>query len=183
MEQAIESFDNFINSNIKSDNPYIIATLCTFLIIYSGMYAPRLPDFLMKLLTYPITKIFLLFLIVYVNCRCSPFVSIVVAIAMVVLMYVLRNLEGTESFASIMDGFPLMSTPKSYISTSPCDIHGPRNSSHDPNINNLVSSMTDMELESLCNHPKGEIMTESDFSELRNKGEACKFASHQYRLD
>ena len=79
-----KKFNDFINSKLKVDNKYIVAAVSAFLVIYASVYAPKLPDFLTKLLDNTLVKTLLLFLILYVNLNYEPSVSLIIAIFMVI---------------------------------------------------------------------------------------------------
>jgi len=200
MEQITQKFNDIVNTNIRPENKYIVATISILLALYAAAYAPKLPEFIVKLLDNVLVKILLIFFLLYINLNYQPSVSIVVAIFLVILMLALNVIKrDREHMASIM-GTGMEGVPPYVYSicghpNHPCDQgacregecklgeHGERMYSDGP-----ISGVSEAEVVSLCGHLKdknatGDIITGANFSELVNTQESCDFARHQYDMD
>ena len=91
------NFDNVVQPYFEIlDYPAVRATLITFLILYAHMAAPRLPQWLAKLLHHGIIKLVFIFLLAYYAYHVLPFMpkrsagsALVIAIVLVLVLYVL----------------------------------------------------------------------------------------------
>lgn len=191
--------NKFGSSNIKFDNKYIVAAVSLFLTLYTYVYAPKLPEFLLKLLDNILVKILFMFLILYVNFKAEPAVSLIVAISIAVLILVINLLKQDREHLSHITGMSYNGIPAytySICSNSGNSCKGKtkdgksgKKSKKDNDVDGPISRVSDAEMESLCMHLKkdknatDEIMSESMFSELQNAQSACNFASHQYKMD
>lgn len=90
----MDSFDNSVNNIIASlnSNEYIAAALATFLVLYSGLAAPNLPESIAKLFSSNIFKFLIIFLIAY-NARSNPTVALIATIAFIVSLQALNKWE------------------------------------------------------------------------------------------
>lgn len=89
----MESFDNAVRRyTTLLDDPYVSGMVVTFLIAYTGLAAPKLPQYITKLFDYTVTKFFLFFMIVYIVKR-SATVALVSSIALLIIILALNNLK------------------------------------------------------------------------------------------
>ena len=206
MEKISSNFNDFVNANFKFENKYIIAVISLCLAIYAGLYAPKLPEFMIKLLDNILIKILLMFMILYVNFNAEPAVSLLVAICVAVLLLAVNNLRKNKEQMALLTGVTTDGVPPFVYSMCghprhPCDpehiVKGAcangecekKDETQNVFVDGPVSGVTDAEMESLCMHLKkdknatDEILGEASFSELVNAKEACDFASHQYKVD
>lgn len=212
MEDITKKFNELVSSNIKFDNKYIAAAVSLLLAIYAGVYAPKLPEFLLKLLDNVLVKILLMFLVLYINLKAEPAVSLIVAVSIAVLLLAINLLKKDREHMAQITGIPYAGIPAYTHSICghprhPCDPanavkgacrqgecklgeHGERSEGDGGvGVDGPISGVSDAEMESLCMHLKkdknatDEILTSSNFSELLNTTQNCQFASHQYQMD
>jgi hypothetical protein len=199
MEQITEKFNNFVRTNVKMNNKYIAATVSVFLAVYVSLYAPKLPEFLIKLLENPLVKILLLFTILFVNLNYEPSVSLIIAVFMVVLMLALNHIKrDREMMASVngnlMEGVPPYvyhrcgeSRHQVVRDDALLGEHGEKLIDGDVGVDGPISGVSDGEMESLRMHlnekSPSETIAGSEFSEIMNGTTSLNFAPHQYGLD
>lgn len=93
-DSAVQTFD----SNVKSwmsyvdDNQYISAALAVFLILYAGLAAPQLPEYIARLFDYTAFKVLVFFLIAY-SAKKNPTVAIIAAIGLMVTLQTLNRIK------------------------------------------------------------------------------------------
>ena len=80
-------------------NPYVSATLVLFLILYSSLARPDLPDFVMSLFNNAIFRMLMLFLIAYIAVA-NVQVAILVAIGFTITMMLLSERKMAENFVA-----------------------------------------------------------------------------------
>lgn len=80
-------------------NPYVSATLVLFLILYSALARPDLPDFIMNLFNNAIFRLLILFLIAYFAAK-NVQVAILVAIGFTITMNLLSERKMAENFVA-----------------------------------------------------------------------------------
>lgn len=191
MEQAssvIQQFNNVFKNQLKINNKYVLATVMVLLAIYAGAYAPKLPEFLVKLLDNIFVKIILMFLILHINLGFEPSLSVIIAVLIAVVMLALTKLKDNKKIMSLFGKNKSVVVP-----LAPAIPQQPLNDRVDfagethAFVDGPVSSVSDAEMESLCMHlPKNassEIMTGSGFSEIMSGSAGCDFAPHQFEVD
>ena len=89
----------FDNATDIMQNPYVSATLVLFLILYSSLARPDLPDFIMNLFNNAIFRMLILFLIAYLAAK-NVQVAILVAIGFTVTMMLLSERKMAENFVA-----------------------------------------------------------------------------------
>lgn len=85
-DETVKKYTSFL------DNEYVSAGLSIFLIIYAGMAAPKLPEYVARLFDYTLVKLLMFFLIVYIS-RKNATVAIIAAIAVMVSIMTLNRLK------------------------------------------------------------------------------------------
>ena len=93
MSNLMENMSGFMQ------NPYVSATLVLFLILYSSLARPDLPDFIMNLFNNAIFRMLILFLIAYIAAN-NVQVAILVAIGFTVTMMLLSERKMAENFVA-----------------------------------------------------------------------------------
>jgi hypothetical protein len=89
----MESFDNTVKKSlsfIDFDNDYVKSGIALFLVLYSGIAAPRLPEYVARLFDYTLVKLFIFFMIIYVA-RQDPTIAIIASVAVLVSLMTLSN--------------------------------------------------------------------------------------------
>jgi hypothetical protein len=101
----MEEFDRLVNENTQFlNNPYISSTLMLFLVVYSSAFAPRLPNYILKLFDYTIIKFVLFFLIVFIS-RKNATIAILASIALIVSVMALNKFKfGQEMMSVVSNG-------------------------------------------------------------------------------
>lgn len=99
----VQSFDNNVKSALSflDRNQYISAAITVFLIVYAGMAAPRLPEYIARLFDNSFFKLLILFLIAYAA-RENPTVAIIAAIGLMVTLQVLNRYKINQQLARLM---------------------------------------------------------------------------------
>lgn len=92
MEGFSASLDKFVNDLGIKSNPYATAIIAVFTIAYAAIVAPKLPGPIAKLMDYTVVRIIILFLIAYMA-NSNPTAALMIAIAFLVSMNTLTNLE------------------------------------------------------------------------------------------
>jgi hypothetical protein len=89
----MESFDNTVKKSlsfIDFNNDYVKAGISLFLVLYSGLAAPRLPEFIARLFDYTLVKLLIFFMIIYVA-RQDPTIAIIASVAVLVSLMTLST--------------------------------------------------------------------------------------------
>jgi len=92
----METIDNALSTVFK--NRYSSTLITLFLVLYSGLVAPKLPNFIVKLFDNPIFRILILSLIVY-NGNKDPQFAIMIAVGFTVTMNMVSKQKLFEGFA------------------------------------------------------------------------------------
>ena len=101
----METIDNALSTVFK--NRYSSTLITLFLVVYSGLVAPKLPNVIVKLFDNPIFRILILSLIVY-NGNKDPQFAIMIAVGFTVTMNMVSKQKLFEGFAE----HPIMSAPE-----------------------------------------------------------------------
>jgi hypothetical protein len=90
----MNNFDNTVNSylSIINDNEYLSGAIKLILILYAGLAAPQLPEYIAKFFDNAIVKLIIYFLIVY-TAKQDPTVAIIAAIAVMVTLHTVNKLK------------------------------------------------------------------------------------------
>jgi len=83
-------------------NKYASSVITLFLVVYGGLAAPKLPNFMVKLFENPIFKIAILSLIVY-NGNRDPKFAIMIGVAFTVTLNMISNQKFLEGFDDVED--------------------------------------------------------------------------------
>lgn len=99
----VESFDNNVKSalSVLDKNQYVSAAITVFLIVYAGMAAPRLPEYIARLFDNTFFKLLILFLIAYAA-RENPTVAIIAAIGLMVTLQVLNRYKVNQQLSRLL---------------------------------------------------------------------------------
>ena len=84
------------------ENQYVAGGLKLFLVLYAGMIAPKLPNFLAKLFKNAVVKIIVLFLIIYTGIK-DPMMSLMIAVGFTLTMVSLNRLETAQDVHDLLD--------------------------------------------------------------------------------
>lgn len=85
------------------DNPIVSNGIKLFLVLYAAMIAPKLPEFMIKLLKNPLVKISILFAVIYTGIK-DPVMSLLIAIGFTISMLTLNKLETVGNLNQLIDG-------------------------------------------------------------------------------
>ena len=84
------------------ENQYVAGGLKLFLVLYAGMIAPKLPNFIAKLFKNAIVKMVVLFLIIYTGIK-DPMMSLMIAVGFTLTMVSLNRLETAKDVHDLLD--------------------------------------------------------------------------------
>jgi hypothetical protein len=84
------------------ENQYVAGGLKLFLVLYAGMIAPKLPNFIAKLFKNAVVKMVVLFLIVYTGIK-DPMMSLMIAVGFTLTMVSLNRLETAKDVHDLLD--------------------------------------------------------------------------------
>lgn len=89
---AMNSFDDKVGNWLSPvrDNEYVSAILILLLILYAGLAAPQLPEYIARLFENQFFILLFLFLIAYVA-RSRPSVAVIAALAVMISLYTLNK--------------------------------------------------------------------------------------------
>jgi len=104
----LKGIQKLINSTLGAplrllDNPKVGAFVKIGLIMYAGLVAPNPPNFLLKILKQPATKILVLTMIAYLGVR-DPIIALLIAVAFMVSMMALHRIETTINVTQVLRG-------------------------------------------------------------------------------
>lgn len=182
MENITHKFDEIIKKYVNIKNEYIVAFVSVGLLLYMSLYAPKLPNFVVSLFDNILVKILLMFFLLYVSFSFRPSVALMVTIFLTAMVYAFNTLKKDRVTMAIVSG-ENQDIPQ-YTHT----VCGKQSSSDSEQIiaDGPISGVTNAEMESLYMHiqkkdkQNGEIISESNFSELIAPEKVQEFASHQY---
>jgi len=94
LDQGIRTFDRSVKNALSfvDNSEYISAGLTIFLILYAGLAAPQLPEYIANLFDNPLFKLLILFLVAY-SAKKNPTVAIVAAIGLMVSIHTLNRIK------------------------------------------------------------------------------------------
>ena len=84
------------------ENQYVAGGLKLFLVLYAGMIAPKLPNFIAKLFKNAAVKMIVLFLIIYTGIK-DPMMSLMIAVGFTLTMVSLNRLETAQDVHDLLD--------------------------------------------------------------------------------
>lgn len=91
LSDSIDNVENFINKKLVIfDNEYISGITYLLIILYAGILAPKLPSNIINILNNQIVKFILFFLMIYLSKK-NPNVSIITAIFVLALLYLIEH--------------------------------------------------------------------------------------------
>jgi len=104
----LKTIQKLINSTLGAplrllDNPKVGAFVKIGLIMYAGIVAPNPPNFLLKMLKQPATKVLVLTMIAYLGVR-DPIVALLIAISFMISMMALHRIETTVNVTQALRG-------------------------------------------------------------------------------
>merc|ERR1711871_1443687 len=80
------------------ENEHSATILSLFLVLYGGLAAPKLPNFIIKLFNNSIFRLVILSLVAYGGNK-NPKVALIIALAFVITMGMVRHIDSIESFS------------------------------------------------------------------------------------
>jgi len=103
LNSAVKGFDNTVNSwmSFIDRNDYISAVISLVLILYAGLAAPKLPEYIAKLFDNVLFKLVIFFLIAY-SAKKNPTVAIIASVGLMVSLQTLNKLEINKYLAGII---------------------------------------------------------------------------------
>lgn len=102
MDQVQQQFDSTVRGVLPLDNEYVSAALSLFLIIYSGMVAPKLPERVARLFGQTWFRVLVFFLIAYTS-RKNPTVAIIAAVGLLVSLQTLQKYDTQRKMQNIVE--------------------------------------------------------------------------------
>jgi len=84
------------------ENQYVAGGLKLFLVLYAGMIAPKLPNFIAKLFKNSVVKMIVLFLIIYIGIK-DPMMSLMIAVGFTLTMVSLNRIETAKDVHDLLD--------------------------------------------------------------------------------
>ena len=84
------------------ENQYVAGGLKLFLVLYAGMIAPQLPNFMAKLFKNAVVKMIVLFLIIYTGIK-DPMISLMIAVGFTLSMVSLNRMETAQDVHDLLD--------------------------------------------------------------------------------
>ena len=88
------------------EQPYVKAVLFIIIILYSSFARPQLPQFIINIFESPIFRLLIFALIIYRGNK-DPIMSLLLAIAFVITMYLISDQKKTDMLAQA-EGFRRM---------------------------------------------------------------------------
>lgn len=91
---GLQTFDNTVNGWLAyvDQNEYLSAALAVILVLYAGLAAPKLPEYIARLFESPLFKFLIIFLIAY-SARNNPTVAVIATIGLVVSLQTLNRYD------------------------------------------------------------------------------------------
>lgn len=99
----MEQFDTTVKGalSIIDDNEYLSSALSLFLILYAGLAAPQLPEYVARLFDNPLFKLLIFFLIAY-SAKKNPTVAIIAAVGLMVSLHTLTRFKVNKQMVSMV---------------------------------------------------------------------------------
>ncbi len=96
----MERFDSTVKNmmSVVDNNEYLSAALSVLLVVYAGVVAPKLPEYVIRFFDNPIFKLLVFFLIAY-NAKKNPTVAIISAVALMVTLHTLQKYDINRKMA------------------------------------------------------------------------------------
>lgn len=103
IDQGVRAFDSSVKNalSILDRNEYVSAALTIFLILYAGLAAPQLPEYVANLFDNPLFKLLILFLIAY-SANKNPTVSVIAAIGLMISIHTLNRIKLNKGLLAMM---------------------------------------------------------------------------------
>ena len=100
--QTTQPSSNYIQNKTEQifDNPYVKAVLYIILILYASVIAPKLPNWIIPYLEYPIVKMFIIFIIGLLATQ-DPTAAIIATIGVSVTYLFITDLQYTNYITNI----------------------------------------------------------------------------------
>lgn len=203
-----ETLNMNINKYLKPNNKYVIATIMALLMLYSSIYAPKLPGYAFYILDNILVKFLLIFMLLYINLNAEPFVAIISAAFILILIFTLNSLKSSNETMASITGIPNEGVPPYVYSI--CGIPHNAKMHKYPIINEAdninsdiyddtdvaggdtggvtgvscspdVTDVSDAEMKSLCLQLKNQKQdpTQPFINELITAEQSCSYANHQ----
>jgi hypothetical protein len=99
LNQTFIRLDSVLNQAFT--NPYVTAVVTLFIVLYAGMAAPDLPDFLTNLFDFALFKMLVLTLILLIN-NYSPTIAIVMAVGFFLSLQALSRFRLRQMAADVL---------------------------------------------------------------------------------
>lgn len=190
--QLSQKFDEIMTNTLNFDNKYVMAAISLSLIMYAGMAAPKLPTFVVNLFDNVLVKILFMFLVLFINYKYPPTVSLIVAVCVAGLFMAFDAMKKTNETMALVTGGEMDGVPQYVYSMCGDRIcsgddkqsrgeHGEIIDSDGP-----IVGISDADADSLCMHIENkniDVNTDPNFSELVNAKQSCAFSKHQYNVD
>jgi len=97
----MEKFDNTVKGwlSVVDNNDYATAALSIILVLYAGLAAPQLPEYIANLFDYTIVKLIVFFLLAY-GARKNPTVAIIAAVGVMITLHTLNRIKINKQIIS-----------------------------------------------------------------------------------
>ena len=99
----MERFDSIVKNILSpiDNNEYLSAALPLFLVLYAGLAAPKLPEYIARLFDNPLFKLLIFFLIAY-SSKKNPTVAIIAAVGLMVSLHTLQRYDINRRMVSLV---------------------------------------------------------------------------------
>jgi len=99
----MEQFDRTVKGalSVIDNNEYLSSALSLFLILYAGLAAPQLPEYVARLFDNPLFKLLIFFLIAY-SAQKNPTVAIIASIGLMVSLHTLTRFKVNRQMVSMV---------------------------------------------------------------------------------
>ncbi len=99
----MDAFDNTVRDYLNFlDNEYISAGLSLFLVLYAGLAAPKLPEYIASVFDNMFVKLVMFFLIVYISRR-NATVAVIASIAVLVSIMTLNRIKFNKEMMQMVN--------------------------------------------------------------------------------
>jgi hypothetical protein len=99
----MDQFDRTMTGTLSSidNNPYLSSALSLFLVLYAGLAAPQLPEYVARLFDNPLFKLLMFFLVAY-SARKNPTVAIIASVGLMVSLHTLTKFKVNRQLTSMI---------------------------------------------------------------------------------
>lgn len=99
----MDQFDRTVSGalSVIDNNPYLSTSLSLFLVLYAGLAAPQLPEYVARMFDNQLFKLLIFFLVAY-SSRKNPTIAIIAAVGLMVSLHTLTKFKVNRQLASMI---------------------------------------------------------------------------------